>query len=78
MRPKARELDQHLRKFFPDLVVKLKEEGKYEEHLRQGAETWARVYQQAVERGLSHIQAAEVAREAVFPKPEPFQRPSAA
>ena len=78
MRPKAQELDRHLRKFFPELVKKLQEEGKYEEHLQKSADQWAKVYQQCLENGLSHIQAAEVARDAVFPEPEPFQAPSPA
>jgi hypothetical protein len=78
VRLKAQELDRHLRKFFPELVKKLQEEGKYEEHLQESAARWARVYQESLENGLSHIQAAEVARDAVFPEPEPFQAPSPA
>jgi len=70
MRLKAEELDRHLRKFFPDYVKKLKEEGKYETYLQQKAEMWAKVYQESLESGLSHIQAAEIARDAVFPDPE--------
>jgi hypothetical protein len=75
MQPRALELDRHLRRFFPELVRKLQQEGSYEEHLQKSAERWSRVYGDAVEKGLSHIQAVELARDAVFPEPEPFQEP---
>jgi hypothetical protein len=76
MLTKRQELDRHLRRYFPELVEKLKEEGKYEEHLQSGVERWREVYHSAIERGLNHSQAIELARDAVFPTPEPFQEPS--
>ena len=74
MLAKKQELDRHLRRFFPDLVSKLKAEGKYQEHLSKLAEMWSDVYQRATERGLNHAQALELARDAAFPTPEPFQK----
>jgi len=75
MLTKKRELDRHLRQYFPELVEKLKEEGKYEERLMAGSEMWDGVYHESLERGLDHSQALALAQDAVFPEPEPFQEP---
>lgn len=67
---KVKELDRHMRRFFPEMVAKLEEEGKYRAYLDRQAQQWRDVYQQAIEKGLSHIQAAELAHDAAFPSPE--------